>query len=207
MPRANLKEYLDYLYLKQEEFSEKYRIYINQKFDPRKFLDAVCDKPYVNAVLNISEDFLYSIVNLLGRKIDYVIFDFTVYTSGKEEKYSFKIKYSYIPNRGYLYPASYSHECPFSKYYNNYIACKHLYAVLREIDKIAENNNSIPIAKSFFIPRNFELVKEYVKIKESKLDAKEKLGRTFEILEEYLYVKELKYLEILNLRLKYLNRF
>ncbi|MEM5816114.1 MAG: hypothetical protein QXL14_03655 [Candidatus Aenigmatarchaeota archaeon] len=209
MPKTSFKEYLDYLYLKQEEFSKEYRIYIDKKFDPRKYLDAVYYpyKPYVNAVLNISEDFLHSIIDLLGKKINNIVFDFIVYTSGKDEKYNFKIKYSYIEKKGYLYPESYSHECPFLKYHNDYIACKHLYAVLREIDKIAENNKDIPIVKSFFIPKSSNLLKEYGKIKESDLDAIEKLKKTFEILEEHLYLKELKYLEILNLRLKYLKRF
>ncbi|MEM0333353.1 MAG: hypothetical protein QXX30_02725 [Candidatus Aenigmatarchaeota archaeon] len=202
MPKTSFKEYLDYLYLKQEEFSKEYRIYIDKKFDAVYYPY----KPYVNAVLNISEDFLHSIIDLLGKKINNIVFDFIVYTSGKDEKYNFKIKYSYIEKKGYLYPESYSHECPFLKYHD-YIACKHLYAVLREIDKIAENNKDIPIVKSFFIPKSSNLLKEYGKIKESDLDAIEKLKKTFEILEEHLYLKELKYLEILNLRLKYLKRF
>jgi hypothetical protein len=200
------KAYLKTLRNLQKEFSKKYRVYLAESFNPRNWLRS----KDVEVKLSWPKDPGEEYESFKRGRCKSLDFWFKVYTKRKKE-YIFVIKYSpyYSPSSTIFFPSIYAHTC----YYTSSlmislgdisIVCKHVYAVLREIDEIAKQEN-IPIPESFFYPRDKNIFYRFESIeKDKKLTPKEKLKRTFNLLEEFLYINELPKLKILNQRLKYL---
>lgn len=202
------KSYLQALQYFQKEFSRKYGITLSENFDPRNWLKS----RYVEAVLIWPKSIREEYESFLKGKCRSLDFWFNVYSEGKEDLYLFAIKYSpYKTSSTLFFPSIYAHECPYTiSWITSFgylpIACKHLFAVLREVDKIAKQEN-IVIPQSFFYPRNESIFYQFEKIeKDRKLSPEEKLKETFKLLEEGLYINELPKLRTLNRRLKFLRK-
>ncbi|MCX8191094.1 MAG: hypothetical protein N3D78_02855 [Candidatus Aenigmarchaeota archaeon] len=207
MGKFNKREYIKELYLAQKTFGDAFGIYICKKFDPRIWLNSI----KVEAELVWPKDMKEAWWTIKNGGYSSFSFWFKTYTKKESEKrYDFAIKYNF--KNGFLYPTFYSHNCPFLS--SNLIsigpteiACKHLYAVLREVERVCEKDPEIPIHYSFFLPRNERIFVEFEKIeKNRKMSPIEKIKKTFGLLASHLYLNESIKLEMLNKTLGNLKR-
>ncbi|MCS7093957.1 MAG: hypothetical protein RMJ18_02125 [Candidatus Aenigmarchaeota archaeon] len=207
MGKFDKREYIKELYITQKTFSDVFGIYICKKFDPRRWLNSI----KVEAKLIWPKDIEEAWQAIKNGECISLDFWFKTYTKKEcEKKYDFTIKYSL--KNGLLYPAFYSHNCPFLS--SNLIsigpteiACKHLYAVLREVERVCEKDPEIPIHYSFFLPRNERIFVEFEKIeKNRKMSTIEKMKKTFGLLANYIYLNESIRMGRLNKTLENLKR-
>ncbi len=212
------KAYLETLHNLQREFSKEYRIYLAESFDPRNWLKSKDVEAKLIWPRSVREEYK----NFKRGECKSLDFWFSVYSKRKEEIYIFAIKYTpyQFSSSTIFFPSIYAHECPYTiswitSFGSLPIACKHVYAVLREVDEIIkkeeneekEKKEKIPIPESLFYPRSPEVWDIFESIeKDRKLSPEEKLKETFKLLEEGLYINELPKLRTLNRRLKFLRK-
>lgn len=211
------REYLQTLRRENWKFSNKYKVHLDYKFDPMRWLrsyqigEIKLDWPSEGGVYEMwykkdigecnSFDFWFCIPSMSN--------------AGSVHKIRMNLSrtVSWIPGNAPVmkfYPSAYEHSCDdtfsIETSYGFILHCKHLYATLREVDKIRNKFGIGEIPLSSFVPSN-ELLAKFSSIdREKTVASKEKLEKTFSLLEQNLHLNELLLLATLNKRISYLKK-
>ena len=199
------KEYFKLLEDEKKLFGWKYKIELDEKFDPRRWVRSYFDskKPSIRwSNLDFYEECLEE-----EKSIDIWLL---IPSKEGEKNHELRIKYRpiyKIYNNLKYYPYEFEHSCDdtFSTGTSGHpVYCKHLYKALLFIDEEITPKYR-EIVKSTFKP-NDRFLNETKKIENERIPAVKKIELIFDAMEKYLTLEEGFKLGILNKRLSKLNK-